>query len=121
MVNRDWNEIKKRITNQAQREYNLLCEKVNGLNFCEALKTLDGFNLEEEVSTFGENNEVISSNMVFDYSFKHIRGAVFSLDDGGIEIWDELCYVEQGEEVAWFDITYKGEVQFDRWMVEGIE
>jgi hypothetical protein len=106
---RDSYNYKTLIIDIATAEYRELCEKVTDLTFEEAFRSLDGFDIEANPYMIG--GELISVGLSFVVYYKHLRGHVFK-DGDEVELGETWEFLVDGDEVARFETTCCGEVDF---------
>ncbi len=78
--------IKRLAKNIAQRDVNNLERFVANKSFENALKELNGYNLEVDFSTC--QGELLHYNMRFDCNYKSITTTIFQTSNNGCEVYD---------------------------------
>lgn len=78
--------IQKLALELVKRDYESLCTFVENLTFEQALKELDGFNLNVSISTI--NNIYIDNDVFFDCNYKAISTTIFRTEDGKCEVYE---------------------------------
>jgi hypothetical protein len=72
----------------AKRDREDLCRLVSTMKFEDALKKLNGFNLNVEPITM--NGKFILNNTFFDVNYKSIATTIFMTPQGGCEVYDTV-------------------------------
>lgn len=75
------------LKNIVKVEYAEVCALVEHLNYEDAFKKLDGFNLTADPITM--KGVWIGNNEFFDFQYKHIQGTIFKKKNGKCEVWEE--------------------------------
>jgi hypothetical protein len=73
----------------AKRDFESLCEKINGMSYEDAFKALNGFNLTADPITVG-GKELLGINEFFDFNYKSLNGTIFRTEDNGCELYESF-------------------------------
>lgn len=96
----------------ANRDYKELAKLVKKLTFEEALKKLNGFNMETNTWVMGDKKEYVATTISFDFNFKSLNGTIFRTPNNKCELHEffDIWLDTISTPIAKCEVDFKGNV-----------